>query len=277
MLRPGLHLSNAIGITNADLDHIKRWKPLSALLAMHNIVYGDTDLLKRAWELADRPPLVLRYYYTPKEGGPAYWEKHARDNVEMAHRCAAHGIPLEHLIFKPFNEPNMPRWADAWEGFGSEAGDIARYNQALNIFIDVAKNEVPEVRIGGPHLTIGNRDCRFQVDQPGDYYYHGADGKFESSICAESLSRLDVHFVHCYSFYPDQWRQRAFGLRFAEYEKYFKGKDILSVMESALKTPRVKKKEGGRSIKLIAPITESEYVLGKRMEQRNPYLNHLRR
>jgi hypothetical protein len=59
--------------------------------------------------------------------------------------------------------------------------------------------------------------------------------------------------------------------------RYFKGKDILSVMESALKTPRVKKKEGGRSIKLIAPITESEYVSGKRTEQINPYLSHTRR
>ena len=55
--------------------------------------------------------------------------------------------------------------------------------------------------------------------------------------------------------------------------RYFRAKDIVSVMESALKTPRVKKKEGGRCIKLITPITEREYLEGKRTEAKNPYLS----
>jgi len=58
--------------------------------------------------------------------------------------------------------------------------------------------------------------------------------------------------------------------------RYFMGKDIISVMDSALKTPRVKKKTGGQGIKLIEPISEQEYLLGKIVEANNPYLNHHR-
>jgi hypothetical protein len=55
--------------------------------------------------------------------------------------------------------------------------------------------------------------------------------------------------------------------------RYFSGRDIMAVMDSALKTPRVKKKVGGRAIKLIKPISENEYLLGKRIEASDPYLN----
>ena len=59
--------------------------------------------------------------------------------------------------------------------------------------------------------------------------------------------------------------------------RYFRGRDIISVMESALKAPRVKKKEGGQSIKLIEPISETEYALGKTTEANDPYLKRRRR
>lgn len=58
--------------------------------------------------------------------------------------------------------------------------------------------------------------------------------------------------------------------------RYFKGKDIISVMDSALKAPRVKKKHGGQGIKLIQPISEEEYLLGKTNETDDPYLSHHR-
>ncbi|MBW2059048.1 MAG: hypothetical protein JRH07_04630 [Deltaproteobacteria bacterium] len=58
--------------------------------------------------------------------------------------------------------------------------------------------------------------------------------------------------------------------------RYFRGKDVISVMDSALRTPRVKKKEGGQGIKLIQPISEREYVLGKTSEAEDPYLNRRR-
>lgn len=58
--------------------------------------------------------------------------------------------------------------------------------------------------------------------------------------------------------------------------RYFRGKDIISVMDSALRTPRVKKKGRGQGIKLIQPISEKEYFLGKIIEADDPYLNHNR-
>lgn len=58
--------------------------------------------------------------------------------------------------------------------------------------------------------------------------------------------------------------------------RYFKGTDLISVMDSALKTPRVKKKESGQGIKLIQPISEKEYLLGKTREANDPYLSHRR-
>jgi hypothetical protein len=138
------------------------------------------------------------------------------------------GIPLEKLMLKPFNEPNMPQWAQ-WEGFGDTEEDMKRYNEALLLFMETAKRELPGIKIGGPHLTVGNRDVRFPNDPQAVYYYHGRDGRFESSPCHEALSALDVHFVHTYGMAPGQYADRAHGLRFLEYEKYLKGKDIYVV------------------------------------------------
>jgi hypothetical protein len=228
MLRPGLHFHNGSGITPADIDIIGRWSPLSLLEAMDGVVNGQVELLRDAWELAGRPPLVLRRYYEPRRGGPAYWGAHAMESVELAQRCAAAGIPLDKLMLKPFNEPNMPAWAQ-WEGFGDTEEDLERYNEALLLFMEIARREVPGITIGGPHVTVGNRDVRFPNDPGGVYYYHGEDGRFESSPCAAALRELDVHFVHCYGMHPGQYEERAHGLRFLEYEKYLQGKDIYVV------------------------------------------------
>jgi hypothetical protein len=228
MLRPGLHFHNGCGITAADMDIIAGWSPLSLLEAMEGVVEGQTELLRDAWELAGRPPLVLRRYYTPRKGGPVLWGTHAMETVALAQRCLDAGVPLAKLMLKPFNEPNMPQWAQ-WEGFGDTEEDMKRYNEALLLFMETARRELPGVTIGGPHLTVGNRDVRFPNDPPGFYYYHGADGRFESSPCYEALRALDVHFVHCYGMHPGQYADRAHGLRFLEYEKYLRGKDIYVV------------------------------------------------
>lgn len=228
ILRPGLHFHNASGITPADVDIIRRWSPLSLLEAMDGVVENQMALLKDCWEAAGRPPLVLRRYYHPRRGGPAVWGAHAMETVIMARTCMAAGIPVEKLILKPFNEPNMPSWAN-WEGFGDKEDDIVRYNEALLLFIGIVKRELPGIRVGGPHLTVGNRDVRFPSDPVGVYYYHGATGLFKASRCSDALEALDVHFVHTYGMHPGQYADRAHGLRFLEYEKYLKGKDIYIV------------------------------------------------
>jgi hypothetical protein len=58
-----------------------------------------------------------------------------------------------------------------------------------------------------------------------------------------------------------------------EMVRYFEGKDVISVMDSALRTPRVKKKERGNGIKLIEPVSEEEFLLGKTNETADPYLH----
>ena len=228
ILRPGLHFHNASGITPADVDIVRRWSPLSLLEAMDGVVSNQMPLLKDCWEMAGRPPLVLRRYYGPRRGGPNTWGAHAMETVIMAKKCVAAGIPVEKLILKPFNEPNMPVWAN-WEGFGDKEPDMVRYNEALLLFIGIVKRELPGIRVGGPHLTVGNRDVKFPNDPVGVYYYHGASGLFKASRCSDALSALDVHFVHTYGMHPGQYADRAHGLRFLEYEKYLQGKDIYIV------------------------------------------------
>jgi hypothetical protein len=228
MLRPGIHFHNGCKITAADVSLVRRWSPLSLMEAMDGVVNDEASLLRGLWDEAGRPPVVLRRYYTPRTGGPAVWGAHAGESMELAQKCVDAGIPAEYLMLKPFNEPNMPEWAQ-WEGFGDDEDAMKRYNEALLTFINAVRAQMPAVRVGGPHLTVGNRDVRFPNDPQAVYYYHGADGKFSSSPCAEALSALDVHFVHCYGFAPGEYAKRAYGLRFLEYEKYLTGKDIYVV------------------------------------------------
>jgi len=228
MLRPGLHFSNACEITPADLDIVRLWSPVSLLLAMDNVVPDSLPQLKEAWEVGGRPPVVLRRYFTPREGNSRIWGIHAHESVAFAREVIAAGIPARHLMLKPFNEPNMPPWAQ-WEGFGPKPEDMESYNRAILEFCHIARNEIPGIRIGGPHLTVGNRDVKFPNDPPDFYYYHGRDRILTSSPCYEALLAFDVHFVHTYGMYPGQYRDRAHGLRFLEYEKYLRGKDVYVV------------------------------------------------
>ncbi len=224
-MRPGLHLSNGTPITPADEDIIRRWAPLSALLAMNNIVEDNAEIEKLVtlWDIAGQPLLVLRKYFEPSCGPkPNWWSIHAVESIAMARRCMERGIPAGKIALKPFNEPNMPHWAQ-WEGFGDQPADIELYNLALKTFIQVAKDQEPDVLIGGPHLTVGNYDIRFPNNPEGRYYYG------PNSLCQEALDMLDLHFVHCYGFRRGQYADRAHGLRFLEYEKYFSGKDIYIV------------------------------------------------
>lgn len=55
-------------------------------------------------------------------------------------------------------------------------------------------------------------------------------------------------------------------------KRYFKGKDMLSVMSKIKSLPRIKKRHTIEAVKSIRPVTKKEYVQGKVKELRNPHL-----
>jgi hypothetical protein len=55
--------------------------------------------------------------------------------------------------------------------------------------------------------------------------------------------------------------------------RFLRGRDIVSVLSWAFFIPRAKKKESGKGIKLIKEISEKEYMVGKKREKTDPYLN----
>lgn len=59
--------------------------------------------------------------------------------------------------------------------------------------------------------------------------------------------------------------------------RYIEGKDIFSVLSTASRFPRVKKKGNRKGIKLIQEITRREYLQGRMRERDDPYLNTRRR
>jgi hypothetical protein len=58
-----------------------------------------------------------------------------------------------------------------------------------------------------------------------------------------------------------------------EMVRYFEDDDIFCVLAKSLYIPRVKKKGFGGGIKLVKEISWREYITGKRMEKRDPYLS----
>jgi hypothetical protein len=58
--------------------------------------------------------------------------------------------------------------------------------------------------------------------------------------------------------------------------RYYKAQDMLSAFTGALSLSRVKKDPNGTAVFSIEPIVVDEYYRGKKMERRDPYLNHRR-
>lgn len=59
--------------------------------------------------------------------------------------------------------------------------------------------------------------------------------------------------------------------------RYLEGRDIFSVLFTASRFPRVKKKGTRKGIRLIQEITRREYLQGRMREREDPYLNTRRR
>lgn len=57
-----------------------------------------------------------------------------------------------------------------------------------------------------------------------------------------------------------------------EAKRYFKGRDMLSVIEKVRRLPRIKKRHTIEAVKEIRPITRREYIQGNLERLRNPHL-----
>ncbi|MBE9503579.1 MAG: hypothetical protein IME96_05335 [Proteobacteria bacterium] len=54
--------------------------------------------------------------------------------------------------------------------------------------------------------------------------------------------------------------------------RYFKADNIGSIYDLLHKMPRLKSKGLGKSVKLIQPVSEEEFIKGRHCEKRDPYL-----
>ncbi|GAH15168.1 unnamed protein product, partial [marine sediment metagenome] len=68
-------------------------------------------------------------------------------------------IPDGQAHMQLYNEPNMPRWAPQWEGFGDQLVDMQRYNENMLRIFGLLRITHPRWFYGIMALTIGNRDA----------------------------------------------------------------------------------------------------------------------
>lgn len=61
-----------------------------------------------------------------------------------------------------------------------------------------------------------------------------------------------------------------------EVKRYFRGRDILSIISRVKSLPRIKKRDTIESIKSIKQIAREDFIKGKIYELGNPYLNRVR-
>lgn len=55
-------------------------------------------------------------------------------------------------------------------------------------------------------------------------------------------------------------------------KRYFKGKDMLSVISKVRRLPRIKKRHTLEAVKSVRPISKREYIRGKLDELQKPHL-----
>ncbi|MEK6539509.1 MAG: hypothetical protein AABZ21_02570 [Deltaproteobacteria bacterium] len=57
-----------------------------------------------------------------------------------------------------------------------------------------------------------------------------------------------------------------------EVKRYFYGKDVISLISSVRRLPRLKRRHTMEAMKSIRPITRKEYMKGKLVELKNPHI-----
>jgi hypothetical protein len=175
----------------------------------------------------------FRPYFPPSDNPIAY--QNYLDSVEsMLDQPTWDFIPPAQRHLQIFNEQNMPRWSQ-WEGFGDTVEDMERFNEWFCRGYEQLSGY--GFKIGWTPLTIGNRDVCFpDVDALNvPYYMHGPEaakvnptpGEIQAAIlsgpCYDSLMMADEYYAHIYCINSPEISiyEPWYGLRFAEYAKFF--------------------------------------------------------
>lgn len=227
----GWHIGNGNAPTDTD------WRILEAVPPKCIVFLPDEGTqpahIERLLGIAPECHIIMRPYYHPGAPLQEYIDqcKRAMDKYWPV-------VPAAQRHLQPFNEPNMPKWAQ-WEGFGDQPEDMQRWDDAFCAAYSQLKRHDAPTLIGGPALTPGNRDAWFPGDAPGHYYLHGPSGCQETltasqamaarheSLCAGALSLMDEHFAHIYlhegrGAWSEPWR----GLRFERYRLFLPDKPL---------------------------------------------------
>ena len=237
----GWHLGNEGPITANDWQIMLRCPPGNVVLMPS---YGPSrqaitpDDGRRILDISPRCHFLLRPYLPPSmvtnnELGRYYDEcKRVIDEWSPV-------IPEGQRHFILFNEQNMPRWAEQYEGFGAMPDDMHRFNDAFCAGYQQLKAHNPTWLFGFSPLTIGNRDAYFWSDPEGvPYYMHGPTGAqllssaamYEQAAiegpCYPALMLADEYYAHCYIHHAeDAYLSGIYGLRFRRYA-YFSPKHV---------------------------------------------------
>jgi len=227
----GWHIGNGNAPTDTD------WRILEAVPPKCIVFLPDEGTqpahIERLLGIAPGCHIIMRPYYHPGAPLQEYIDqcKRAMDKYWPV-------VPSGQRHMQPFNEPNMPKWAQ-WEGFGDQPEDMQRWDDAFCAAYSQIKRHDERTLVGGPALTPGNRDAWFKSDPVGHYYLHGPSGCYEGltptqamaargeSLCAAALSLMDEHYAHVYIHEGrDAWSEPWRGLRFERYRQFVPDKPL---------------------------------------------------
>ena len=230
----GAHIGNDTGVQDEDWRIMDAMRPGSITLLPSYEINSQPVGPDQVREMLRRWPgvhIILRPYIPPSMAGT---DSGNQRYIEAVGRMldGYRFVPDGQIHLQFWNEQNMPRSSQEWEGFGSQTADMQRFNRWFVQGYNHIKARHPRVLVGWTPLTIGNRDCWFGGDGVQNHYLHGASGCKEphtmtyaewesarrSGPCYESLMLADELYAHVYISDRDGqtnlWQNPAYGLRY---------------------------------------------------------------
>lgn len=283
----GWHLCNEVAISAEDWKVMELVPPTCITFLPHRGVYPDD--IKRLREKFPSCHIIMRPYFDPSRLGsksnpnysviPQYF-----DECKVFIDAYRDAIPSAYRHLQIFNEPNMPRYAAQWEGFGITEDDMKHFNEWFLRGYDVLKAHDPSWRIGWTPLTVGNRDVWFEGDECDvPYYMHGRtaakpnpsgeeiDYAIHNGPCYDSLMRADEYYAHAYFSVAHSYDSVWFGLRYRKYMQFVPKKMSVWITEGGQLHPELVGEEVALWVREVATTEAVQgiclWILGTRWGQ----------